>query len=157
MSVAHSGEVGDDLVPITVPAAVPSPGPVAVGPVGLFSVSPGAKRFALSTARIVATVAVTVAVNPMALAIAIPIGIHNDDLFTSIAVTEGGLLAICLVVAVVLAARARVGQSASVLVGWAAAYLGLIGVVVAVIVALCVLVFGVMAVFWILAVIFQLS
>jgi hypothetical protein len=157
MSAMHNGEGASDLVPVPAlsPAPTTWPSEGSAEPTRMFSVSPWVKRAALSTAKMVATAAVTVVVNVVALAIAIPLGIAADNLFWSIAFTEGGLLAVCVVAAIALATRARRGQSAGLLVGWVTAYLGLIGVVLIVIVGLTVVIFGAMAVFWALAIIFS--
>lgn len=75
--------------------------------------------------------AVTVAINVMALLIALPIGILTGDLVWSIAITEGALLLACLTAGGILAVRQRRGLGAGVVLGWVAGYVGLLAVVVA--------------------------
>jgi hypothetical protein len=75
--------------------------------------------------------AVTVAINVVALLIAVPIGLMADELFWAIAITEGALLLACLIAGTILAVRRRRGLGAGVVLGWVAGYVGLLAVVVA--------------------------
>jgi len=75
--------------------------------------------------------AVTVAINVVALLIAVPIGIMAGELFWAIAITEGALLLGCLTAGAILAVRRRRGLGAGVVLGWVAGYVGLLAVVVA--------------------------
>ncbi len=159
MSAMHNGDGTKDRLAVHAPSPAHLTSHIAASadaePTRLFSVSPWVKQAALSTAKMVATAAVTVVVNVVALAIAIPLGIATDNLFWSIVFTEGGLLAVCLIAAIALAARARRGQSAGLLVGWATAYLGLIGIVVVAIVGFMVVMLAATALFWALAIVFS--
>ena len=75
--------------------------------------------------------AVTVAINIVALLIAVPVGIMAGELVWSIAITEGALLVGCLVAGAILAVRRRRGLGAGVVLGWVAGYVGLLAIVVA--------------------------
>jgi len=75
--------------------------------------------------------AVTVAINVVALLIAVPIGLMENELFWAIAITEGALLLACLIAGTILAVRRRRGLGAGVVLGWVAGYVGLLAVVVA--------------------------
>jgi hypothetical protein len=66
--------------------------------------------------------AVTFAINVVALLIAVPVGIMAGQLVWAVAITEAALL---------LTVRRRRGLGAGVVLGWAAGYVGLLAVVVA--------------------------
>jgi len=75
--------------------------------------------------------AVTVAINVVALLIALPIGIMVGRLEWAIVITEGALLLGCLAAGAILALRRRRGLGAGVVLGWVAGYVGLLAAVVA--------------------------
>jgi len=75
--------------------------------------------------------AVTVAINVVALLIAVPIGLMANELFWASAIAEGALLLACLIAGTILAVRRRRGLGAGVVLGWVAGYVGLLAVVVA--------------------------
>ena len=75
--------------------------------------------------------AVTVAINVVALLIAVPIGIMVGQLVWAIVITEGALLLACLTAGGILALRRRRGLGAGVVLGWVAGYVGLLAAVVA--------------------------
>jgi len=94
-----------------------------------------AKPIAIVAFKVGLTATITVAVNLLVLLIAIPIGIAADEVFLAVAIAEGALLALCLVAAAVLFFRARRGESAGLVIGWAVGYVGLITAIVALLVA----------------------
>jgi hypothetical protein len=75
--------------------------------------------------------AVTFAINVVALLIAVPVGIMVGQLVWAVAITEAALLLGSLTAGAILTVRRRRGLGAGVVLGWAAGYVGLLAVVVA--------------------------
>jgi hypothetical protein len=94
-----------------------------------------AKPIAVVAFKVGLTATITIAVNLLVLLIAIPIGIMTDEVILAVVVAEGALLAVCLVAASVLFFRARRGEGAGLVIGWAIGYVGLITAIVALVVA----------------------
>jgi hypothetical protein len=84
-----------------------------------------------TTIRVGVGGAVTFAINVVALLIAVPVGVMTDQLVRAVAITEGTLLLVSLTTGAILAVRRRRGLGAGVVLGWVAAYVGLLAVVVA--------------------------
>jgi hypothetical protein len=101
-------------------------------------------RPVLRTAFRIATVAsVTLAINVMLVLIAIPIGFAVGHTFVAVLVAETAMLTACLGTAAVLAFRSRRRDGVGVMLGWALGYVGLLGLVVAVIIAVVVVLIAV--------------
>ena len=78
---------------------------------------------------------VVLAVNVLVIGVALPVGLYLHRPFEALAVGEGVLLLTCVVAAVTLAVRRRRGLGMGLFVGWAAGYLGLLALVLALFVA----------------------
>ncbi|MBX6750351.1 MAG: hypothetical protein IRY85_11895 [Micromonosporaceae bacterium] len=90
--------------------------------------------------RVLAGVLGVAGVNVVLVLIAVPIGLATGQLFWTVLGTELALLAACALAAVTVAVRARRGLGPGLLLGWAVSYVGLVGVVVALLIVAIVVV-----------------
>jgi hypothetical protein len=125
------------------------PGPAPAAPRSLVG---GIRANARALVRAGIGAAVVLAVNVVVVLIAVPIGIYVGHLFWAVVIGEAALLVGCAVVALVAWLRGRRGLGPGLLAGWAAGYVGLLGVVVFIVIALIVIVLVVVVLSWLLAI-----